>query len=141
MKNTTQILQWLLVVVFLVVVANTTSRRIEAKTLVTMANLLGPDLVMNVHCKSKDDDLGPHSVPYKVANYSFRFEPNLWETTQFWCRFLWTGGDHYFDIYIDTRDALKCNEICTWKIYTDGPCMYDRYKEEYSLCHDWNPPK
>ncbi|XP_024924731.1 S-protein homolog 5-like [Ziziphus jujuba] len=140
MKNTTQLLQWLLVVLYLVGVI-TTSRSTEAKEVVTIVNALGPDLVLTVHCKSKDDDLGIHNIPYKDGNYSFTFKPNIWGTTQYWCNFLWIGGNHYFDIYIDMRDYPICNNVCSWQIYPNGPCLYNRSTQKFDLCHGWNPPK
>ncbi|CAB4321818.1 unnamed protein product [Prunus armeniaca] len=92
---------------------------------------------MTVHCKSKDDDLGFHVVPIK-GNYGFKFKPNFWDTTQFFCSFKWGTEFHYFDIYIYERDSRLCaDNECMWSIRPNGPCRWDSTFRSY-LCHEWN---
>ncbi|OVA13122.1 Plant self-incompatibility S1 [Macleaya cordata] len=46
---------------------------------------------MVIHCRSKDDDLGEHSIPYGQT-YTWSFHPNFIRTTLFWC------GIGYWDV-------------------------------------------
>ncbi|CAJ2670416.1 unnamed protein product [Trifolium pratense] len=78
---------------------------------------------ITVHCKSKDDDLGFHTLPY-TGSYTFTFTPNIFYTTLFFCSFTWPGNPHrhYLDIYDDKHD--NCNE-CVWHINLGGGCLND----------------
>ncbi|XP_024029586.1 S-protein homolog 4-like [Morus notabilis] len=73
------------------------------KTHVHMTNDLGTGTDLTVHCKSKDDDLGIHVVAPN-GSYGFRFAPNIFGGTLFFCRMEWPGNSHYFDIYVQKRD-------------------------------------
>ncbi|CAN1144720.1 S-protein homolog 5 [Linum perenne] len=44
---------------------------------------------MMVHWKSKDDDMGTHWVP-ATPEYKWRFRPNVFGNTLFWCQ-VWKG--------------------------------------------------
>lgn len=96
-------------------------------------------LVTNVtlHCKSKDDSLGYHTL-HVGASYRFQFNRNYFlPTTLFWCFFTWPQDQtrHYIDIYEEDRD--ECT-FCSWKIWSGGACMYDVDGDGYSRCLPWN---
>ncbi|PON63769.1 Self-incompatibility protein [Parasponia andersonii] len=55
---------------------------------VKITNSLGPNIDLTLHCKSKDDDLGDHVLPYN-ASFGFDFNRNIWGTTLFFCGFPW----------------------------------------------------
>ncbi|KAG8658487.1 hypothetical protein MANES_03G154100v8 [Manihot esculenta] len=74
---------------------------------VNMTNVLGERLELTIHCKSKDDDLGIIKIPFN-GYYSFRFHPNAFDTTLFFCNTAWRGQSHWFDIYMSERDRYKC---------------------------------
>lgn len=130
--QTLLLLQWLVVFMFVVVVIS------EAKEHVIIANELGADLELTVHCKSKEDDLGIQKILYN-GNYSFTFKPNIWMTTQFFCSFQWKNTFHRFDIYVDERDFEKCNDVCSWQIQANGPCMLNHYTKLFDICYNWDP--
>ncbi|XP_050216272.1 S-protein homolog 5-like [Mercurialis annua] len=110
------------------------------KKTVSMINDVGPELDLTVHCKSKDDDLGTHVIPYK-SFYSFRFKPNMMDTTLFFCSMTWKGSKlNYFDIYREERDKDKCSVHCSWNIRATGPCMWNPDKQFYNDCFPWNKP-
>ena len=50
-----------------------------------ITNQLGSGLDLTVQCKSRDDDLGVHVVPF-VGYYTM-----IWRTTQFYCGMAWHG--------------------------------------------------
>ncbi|KAI5557729.1 hypothetical protein BDE02_18G123100 [Populus trichocarpa] len=78
-----------------------------------ITNQLGSGLDLTVQCKSRDDDLGVHVVPFD-------------------------GKLHWFDIFIAERDSHRCGD-CTWRILPEGPCMTCNIGEskEY-VCYQWN---
>ncbi|KAL1188787.1 putative S-protein [Cardamine amara subsp. amara] len=96
-----------------------------------MTNSLGGP-VLTVHCKSKDDDLGPHAVPFN-QNYHFGFKPNILKTTLFFCSFRWDKQFKWFDIFDAQRDEDICVN-CNWVIKPDGPCRLGKKQK----CFPWN---
>ncbi|OAY55428.1 hypothetical protein MANES_03G153400v8 [Manihot esculenta] len=104
---------------------------------VNITNNLGANIELNVHCKSKKNDLGQHQLPYK-GFWSFQFLSNLWETTLFYCSMNWEQISHSFDIYVEARDHVKC-VVCQWSIQAKGPCMLNRTSQKYDICYPWNP--
>ncbi|CAB4292559.1 unnamed protein product [Prunus armeniaca] len=97
-------------------------------------NGLVPESDVLVHCKSKQDDLGVHLLHYN-ALYEFKFKPNFWGTTQFYCNFTWPSRIEWFDIYKFKRDAGK---FCYWMIKPDGPCKYNGRSKSFDNCYKWN---
>ncbi|CAN7036028.1 unnamed protein product [Brassica rapa subsp. trilocularis] len=77
--------------------------------------------VLNVHCKSGDDDLGLIRIPWDKY-WGFRFHVNIWKTTKFRCLFTWYGGgSHYFNIFTVARDDTPSGETpvcreCIWEV-------------------------
>lgn len=123
-----QHLFWLLL---LVIIAPTftypiiTQRRVidsffQPKTTVVIFNNLGGD-DLTIHCKSKNDDLGTHVI-YNNQNYEWKFRPNFWGTTLFFCHFSWVGGAGTYDIYKATRDhnGNRCRHECDWFVTKNG---------------------
>ncbi|KAJ0054161.1 hypothetical protein Pint_02438 [Pistacia integerrima] len=94
---------------------------------VSINNYLQNKLDLTVHCKSANDDLGEHIVPY-LKNYTFTFKKRFFQGTLFFCSFQWNGPLHWFDIYDQSRD--DCDD-CLWEITETGPCFY-------SQCYEWN---
>jgi hypothetical protein len=102
----------------------------NGKVTVVIVNVVDvPAKTITVHCKSKDDDLGFHTVPY-LGSYQFSFTPNIFLRTLFFCSFTWPGNPHrhYLEIYNAKHD--NCRE-CIWKINMNGGCLND-YK-----CGPW----
>lgn len=96
----------------------------------------GGDLLL--HCKSKQDDLGQHILPFE-GFFEFHFRPDIMMDTQYYCYFQWQhGAYHWFDIYMTFRDENRCDKQCWWIIKPDGPCLIDRQTGAYDLCAPWN---
>ncbi|XP_024195692.1 S-protein homolog 5, partial [Rosa chinensis] len=75
-----------------------------------------------VHCKSKNDDLGDHTL---WINQEFRwyFGLNFWFTTLFYCNFKWDSQEKHIDVFNTPDESpLECmeNEECFWKVTEDG---------------------
>jgi hypothetical protein len=105
---------------------------------VNIVNSLEDNLDLNLHCKSKDDDLGAHLLHHD-GNFSFKFKPLFFPfgTTLFFCSFQWNGEElRYFDIYIDGDIARSACNYCNWSIFKSGPCRNIEGKEP--ICFPWN---
>ncbi|KAG6740117.1 hypothetical protein POTOM_057754 [Populus tomentosa] len=103
----------------------------------SITNQLGSGLDLTVQCKSRDDDLGVHVVPF-VGYYTMDFCSNIWGTTQYFCGMTWSGKLHWFDIFIAERDSHRCGD-CTWRILPEGPCMTCNIGESKQyICYQWN---
>lgn len=106
------------------------------KARVRVTNNLGVAKDLVLHCQSKNDDLGVHTIPFK-GNYEFGFRPGFWGTTQFFCSMSWPSQFHYFDIYIENRDRPLCN-TCLWDITEQHPCMFNYKTGRYDICYEWS---
>ncbi|CAH8344056.1 unnamed protein product, partial [Eruca vesicaria subsp. sativa] len=75
-----------------------------ARKHVVIRNTVENGQVLNVHCKSSEDDLGMIHIPWNQY-WDFRFHVNFSKTTKYRCHFTWYGGgSHYFDIFKVSRD-------------------------------------
>ncbi|KAM1033809.1 hypothetical protein FF1_037258 [Malus domestica] len=59
---------------------------------IDVENRVLPKADVELHCKSKNDDLGNHVIPPSGA-YNFTFHDNLWDTTLFYCNVQWRRLD------------------------------------------------
>ncbi|KAF8014582.1 hypothetical protein BT93_H0415 [Corymbia citriodora subsp. variegata] len=100
------------------------------ETYVQIYNSLPGGVMLTVHCKSKDNDLGVHHIP-QGGMWEFHFRPNFFCKTLFFCSMQWPGQFHYFDIYDGKRDTTRCEEMCTWFVKPTGPCLL------YDVCQKW----
>ncbi|CAN8287568.1 unnamed protein product [Cochlearia groenlandica] len=69
-----------------------------AKKHVIIRNTVKNREVLNVHCKSSEDDLGLIHIPWNES-WGFRFRVNFSESTKFRCHFTWRGGGSHFLTY------------------------------------------
>lgn len=92
---------------------------------------------MTLHCKSKDDDLGFHTIMH-WDSYQFSFHPNIFLTTLYFCSFTWHKEPflHYFDIYKETRDGV--GNFWSWRVYEDGACKHHKSSPWAIKCIPWN---
>ncbi|PRQ21876.1 putative plant self-incompatibility S1 [Rosa chinensis] len=119
----------------------------EAKITVSISNFLAEEyedevkLDLNVHCKSKDDDLGPHVLSF-LEGYEFRFNPNIWRTTLFHCTMAWPSHFHHFVIYDQSRDGgcILNDSQCIWRVIESGPCKLETLPNRTEIwdSHPWN---
>ncbi|KAH7521865.1 S-protein homolog 24-like [Ziziphus jujuba] len=108
-----------------------------AKYDVVIVNFLGENMTLNLHCQSKDDDLGVHDLPYTDV-FEWRFDVNIWRTTLFYCDM--GSGDlkGRFDIFVAKRDLNRCgNDKCIWHVMRDGLYLYLKSADNYVHQFDW----
>lgn len=89
---------------------------------IQIINELDPPTSLDLHCKSKDDDLGP-TVLSPHGSYSFKFMPNFFKTTLFFCKVVFGGSVHHFDAFDRDRDSFFYGY---WKIRQGGPCKQEK---------------
>lgn len=107
------------------------------KTHVIVYNFLDESLNFTIHCKSKDDDLGPHVIgPY--GHYSWEFKVNVWGTTLFFCSVSWRDGCGVYDLYKARRDEGRCNE-CEWHVTKDSLDGYNDFHWS-DIYYNWDKP-
>ena len=106
-----------------------------AKRTINITNYVWVDpseVDITVHCKSGDNDLGEHVLPFK-GSYTFRFRPK--GNSLFYCSFAWQNQFKRFDIYVDKRDHKLCR-VCKWFIKEGGPCFWN-YGNQDVECKQW----
>ncbi|ESW22888.1 hypothetical protein PHAVU_004G003200 [Phaseolus vulgaris] len=90
-----------------------------------------------LRCKDKHHDLGLQQLNVGQT-FSFRFYPNYFiNATLYFCHFVWSGGDHHFDIYVEERDEYGHHNRCSWDIFATGPCKYNPGPQQ---CFKWTSP-
>ncbi|CAA0818868.1 Plant self-incompatibility protein S1 family [Striga hermonthica] len=111
-------------------------RVIDAKIHVQVINRLKNGVRLNVHCRSKDDDIGFH-VLEEGDSIEWSFHLNFGMTTLFYCDVQW--GDsywHHFDAYDAGRDSYRCDSKCRWMI--GGDKLLYGFNQQ-SLFWEWFP--
>ncbi|KAL2896240.1 S-protein-like protein 29 [Bienertia sinuspersici] len=109
---------------------------IRDKVHVRIINALNSQQDLQIHCKSKDDDLGVKIIPYG-SFYEFKFGPSIFGNTLYYCGFVFDKKLHWFDIYVENRDTASCWQKCWWMIKEPRPCLLDYYNDKFDICYDW----
>ncbi|CAI0541408.1 unnamed protein product [Linum tenue] len=65
---------------------------------VHVVNELSGGRAVTVHCKSKNNDMGVHVVP-PGSEYQWRFRPNIFGNTIFWCHVAKGNVEVVFDAF------------------------------------------
>jgi hypothetical protein len=105
---------------------------------VSITNNLNPTSTpLTVHCKSKDDDLGFHTLAHG-GKYTFTFRKSafpFFKSTLFFCGFTWPESRyrHYLDIYVQKH--MDCTQ-CDWYINNTGGCYWESATVG-TLCFPW----
>ncbi|OVA17451.1 Plant self-incompatibility S1 [Macleaya cordata] len=109
------------------------------KTTVAVRNDISANTILTIHCKSKDDDLGEQKLSYKQY-FSWRFRPNYWDTTVFWCNFWWYDSNGHlvqggYQVYKSKRDQYECFQQCLRSARPDG--LYLNFGPDFRKMYDW----
>ncbi|KAL6575712.1 hypothetical protein OROHE_000693 [Orobanche hederae] len=92
---------------------------VEAEVHVQVINRLEDGLSMNVHCRSRDNDLGFHVLIVEEA-IEWSFNLNFLKTTLFYCDVQWEASHRYrFDAYDAGKDRKRCRSKCRWMVAKD----------------------
>uniref|UniRef100_A0A7C9D2U6 S-protein homolog n=1 Tax=Opuntia streptacantha TaxID=393608 RepID=A0A7C9D2U6_OPUST len=103
------------------------------------------DGVLNVHCRSDNDDLGLVRLPVH-SNYTHNFRTQMFRTTLYYCELTAPGFvQKTFDTFKDVIEFVD-NECggrhCFWKATDEGIFLYQIQKKQYFKKYDWDnaPP-
>ncbi|XP_027343144.1 S-protein homolog 2-like [Abrus precatorius] len=107
---------------------------VHARKHVRVVNELGNGVVLNVHCRSKDDDLGVHDLQ-NGSYQEWSFQNNISGTTLFWCSLNWNNQQHSIEAYSTKNDDEDCEWKCWRVIKPDGAYFYietyNRWEQRY----------
>ncbi|XP_021760554.1 S-protein homolog 5-like [Chenopodium quinoa] len=104
-------------------------------TTVTITNLLNENL--NLHCQSKDDDLGKQ-VLSNGQEFHINFKPSILGNTVFFCNFAWSGASKTIDVYEYDRDHSRCCGDVPWKVEQKGLTSVSTYSGGSDEFFPWN---
>ncbi|KAK9748539.1 hypothetical protein RND81_02G065100 [Saponaria officinalis] len=112
------------------------------KVEVTIFNGLDIGNELIIHCKSKHHDLGTHYISGGGEYYTFTVHKSIFDNTLYFCGFTFDNELHWFDIYVQVRDAADertCRDGCLWTIEESGPCAHTRSRTGFlNHCYRWN---
>ncbi|KAK2977407.1 hypothetical protein RJ640_009958 [Escallonia rubra] len=90
----------------------------QVKAEVHVFNFLPGEIPLALHCQSKDDDIGYHTLTYG-QELSWKFNPNyIIENTLFFCHFWWNSRDRSFTVYDEHRLDPFCLFCTTYAALT-----------------------
>ncbi|EOA18187.1 hypothetical protein CARUB_v10006666mg [Capsella rubella] len=104
------------------------------KNVVTVTNDIGPGIVLNLHCKSRDDDLGVQALQ-PGQQFQWKFRENLIKSTEFYCNCGWNNQLKHFTAWTSYEEEGTCLK-CFWSIRADGPCLYADITRK-TKCQPW----
>ena len=110
--------------------------------IVQIQNLI-PNSTIQVHCKSKDDDIGDKWLKYN-EEFHFKFCENELQGTLFFCHWYWDSKEQVFDVFNNTM-LFICNieygdnNPCNWAAKNDGLYFYDFTKKVWGKQYEWKP--
>ena len=96
--------------------------------------------VLNVHCKSKDDDLGARVLETET-HFDWSFKINFWQTTLFWCNFNSVNGYNSFEVFWPEK-KFWLSERCDysngiWAAFDDGFYLKNVPFKKFERVHTW----
>ncbi|KAA0050661.1 pumilio-like protein 15-like [Cucumis melo var. makuwa] len=100
---------------------------------------------LDVHCQSKNDDLGYHHLVNRGDEYQWNFEENLWGTTLFWCRLEKPDAYVAFESFwpetknVWLRDRCGNQGTCIWTAKDDGIYLRNMPTNVDEFVHKWIP--
>ncbi|ESQ38574.1 hypothetical protein EUTSA_v10029361mg [Eutrema salsugineum] len=90
--------------------------------------------ILEVHCKSKYDDLGVHFVKFNAHAYTFRFRDNVFIRTKWDCLIRKGRKMEYIDFRAYTGGFVRrCGASYTWIAKDDGVYLSKNGKPEICI--------
>ncbi|XP_043720884.1 S-protein homolog 29-like [Telopea speciosissima] len=137
-KNSTQLLPVLLVIALMAL--SSMPYTVDAKLHVYIINDLDPGLDLDIHCKSKNNDLGDHKLSYG-QEYTWSFNQNLFGGTLFWCNFYWVNNGVNLQAGYRVFDQHKQPSIFGddyfYKVRKDGIYTSITVDDTFTKVSDW----
>lgn len=88
---------------------------------------------LEIHCASKQDDLGHHFLS-STQNFTWSFCEQAFDRTLFFCHFWWNSEDSVFDVFNDPENCIHDGQVmdytltCVWVVRPEG--FYLGYYDE-----------
>ncbi|KAH1266537.1 S- 2 [Glycine max] len=83
----------------------------EGKQTVRVYNGMNDGILVYLHCRSKDNDLGQHVLAFGEFQ-KWSFNDNLFGTTLFWCTMNASNVHASFEVYRAKTEENKCDTQC-----------------------------
>ncbi|CAJ1949822.1 unnamed protein product [Sphenostylis stenocarpa] len=109
---------------------------LDGKKHVRVTNDMKDGVLIYLHCRSKNDDLGVHVI----ANGEFQewsFKDNLGDTTLFWCSMDAYNVQMSFEVYSAKTDSAKCDKQCYRSLRKDGAYFYYQFQNIWKKELSW----
>ncbi|XP_004139725.1 S-protein homolog 1-like [Cucumis sativus] len=101
-------------------------------------------LDLNVHCQSKNDDLGNHHLVKRGDIYKWNFKENFWGTTLFWCKLEKSDAYVSFETFWPEswsntwlRDRCGPEGTCIWVAKDGGIYLKNNPANRDEFVHKW----
>lgn len=93
-------------------------------------------IILEVHCKSKDNDLRLRHIGVN-EEFQWQFQVNFWCSILYWCNMWWVGGQRYVEVFPTDDDKFlnqNCGDSnCWWMGKDDGIYLFNFEHKEYRL--------
>ncbi|KAI3474342.1 hypothetical protein Pfo_029174 [Paulownia fortunei] len=91
-----------------------------------------------VHCASKDDDLGNHTLAIRQS-FNWNFCESYFERTLFFCHFWWGSKNKQFNVFSSNHKKDCYNFACYWEARVDGIYFSGNYPPmSLDKKYDWD---
>ncbi|XP_002521147.2 S-protein homolog 74 [Ricinus communis] len=111
---------------------------------VHVVNGLSRNKILQIHCKSADNDLGAHSLA-KGREFSWSFRINFILTTLYWCHMAPDDHSHVdLKVFWDSQYLFeRCGgaQQCIWTAKDDGVYLRNIPKNTDEFQHKWESAK
>jgi len=102
------------------------------ETVVVISNEM-PGEVLQLHCHSRDNDLGLQTLGYS-SSYQFHFNTNIWGTTLFTCDFTSTHHPESVGIIVfqgPSYGFMPCEFHCNWVVTPNGFYLLGQFEKPW----------
>ncbi|XP_020220440.1 self-incompatibility protein S1 [Cajanus cajan] len=103
---------------------------------VLVKNDIDSGVTVNLHCRSKDDDLGLHVLRLGEQQV-WSFRDNIFRTTLFWCTMDAKNKEYQFEIYRAKTDRT-CTSQCFRSLREDGAYFWNQPLQLWEKRISWS---
>ncbi|KAL5784217.1 hypothetical protein ACOSQ2_006609 [Xanthoceras sorbifolium] len=91
-----------------------------------------------MHCWSRDDDLGVHTL-WKTNEWHWGFRNKIFGRTHFWCNMKHGTKEKTIDVYDSDNWAMTCPDKhhCYWSVKDDGFYFFQEFRKSFLKYYDW----
>ncbi|KAG5069416.1 hypothetical protein AAZX31_01G128500 [Glycine max] len=110
------------------------------KNTVRVYNRMNDNILVYLHCQSKDDDLGQHVLAVG-EHQEWSFNDRVIGTTLFWCTMNANNVHASFEVYNMKTELMKCSSQCNRILNNSGGYFFDEFDGYWEKRLSWNIPK